>query len=751
MTRRPYRSLRIATFVLLLLALITGCRKSADTTALAPAGSSVVVRIENDGVHITTKSAGFLLTSTGALMGHLDGVKESASLAEPVNGIEIMVAKAAVSDVVRDIAHTLVQDATGKLGATGKRVEIKGRSASTGLEETLTLEVYDDFPSLALLSASYKNATTTERHIDSVSLVHQKLNASLSDSSAKPHEMYAFFGSSLKWGKDDVIAIPEKFSQENPFGVPVDTKDDLGRVGGGIPVVAFWTRAQGVAIGHLETLPLPVSIPVNTTKDGRVEAVVHVPADVTLKPGETFATPRVFVTVYRGDYYEPLHTWSDGVDREGLTKPKNNDENYAVSWCGWGYESEVTPKQMTDTIPKLKELGIHWATLDDRWFNNYGDWQPRTDTFPGDAIQKLVRDFHAQGIKMQLWWLPLAVEDGTHGYGGHKFVTSDVVKQHPDWLILDKHGKPARMTRNLATLCPALPEVREYYKQLTERMIRTWDFDGHKLDNIYATPKCYNPAHHHKSPYDSANAMGDVYKTIFETTRALKADSVTQSCPCGTPPSLAWFRYMDQAVTADPVGSLQVRRRMKMYKALLGPNAAIYGDHVELTQISQPAGGEEQDTGSDFASTLGTGGVLGTKFTWPDYGKKFVNVYLTSEKEAEWKKWIGLYNQKMLSKGQFLDLYVYGYDVPEAYAILKDGRMYYAFYAPEPPGKTGGKTGFYQGTIELRGLSAKQYRVVDYINNKDYGTVSGPHAGGMNPKLDVDFQGSLLLEVTPTQ
>ena len=113
------------------------------------------------------------------------------------------------------------------------------------------------------------------------------------------------------------------------------------------------------------------------------------------------------------------------------------------------------------------------------------------------------------------------------------------------------------MTRNLATLCPAVPEVREYYKHLTERFIRDWDFDGHKLDNIYSTPRCYNPKHHHKSPLDSVYAMGEVYKTIFETTRSLKADSVTQSCPCGTPPSLAWLRYMDQAVTADPVGSFK--------------------------------------------------------------------------------------------------------------------------------------------------------------------------------------------------
>ncbi|MBS1841697.1 MAG: alpha-galactosidase [Acidobacteria bacterium] len=726
------------------LVVFGGCKKPETQAVKALTESTVQIQISGGTIRVTTKTAEFSLSASGDLQSTLLSQSGKLSFEEAAPGIEILSAKKPIVDFVRDINHAQIQSATGKLGSLGKKIKVTGKSATTGLEETLTLEIYDDFPSLALLSATYKNSGTKEIHLDSVSLDGQQLNATLSDPAAKSHEMYAFFGSSLKWGKDDVLPIPAKFSQENPFGTPVDTGDDLGRVGGGIPVVAFWTRNVGVAIGHLETLPLSISIPVITTSDGRVQASVRIPAEVMLKPGDTFSTPRVFETVYKGDYYEPLHLWSEAVDREGLTKPKNNEENYAVSWCGWGYESEVTPKQMTDTIPKLKELGIHWATLDDRWFSNYGDWQPRTDTFPGDSIQNLVKDFHAQGVKMQLWWLPLAVEDGQHGYDSHKYIVSDVVKQHPDWLILDEHGKHARMTRNLATLCPAVPEVREYYKQLTERFIRDWDFDGHKLDNIYATPKCYNPKHHHKSPYDSVNAMGDVYKTIFETTRALKADSVTQSCPCGTPPSLAWFRYMDQAVTADPVGSVQVRRRMKMYKALLGPTAAIYGDHVELTQISHPNGGEEQDTGSDFASTLGTGGVLGTKFTWPDYGKKFSNVYLNPGKEPEWKKWIGLYNEKMLSKGKFLDLYVYGYDSPEAYAIAKNGKMYYAFYAPEPAGKTGGKSGTYKGEVELRGLEAKHYHAVDYINNKDYGTIQGPTA-----KLSADFKGSLLLEVSP--
>jgi len=392
-------------------------------------------------------------------------------------------------------------------------------------------------------------------------------------------------------------------------------------------------------------------------------------------------------------------------------------------------------------------LGIHWATLDDRWFNNYGDWQPRTDTFGGNSLREMVREFHAQGIKVQLWWLPLAAEDGKFKYDDHQYVLSDVVKEHPDWLVLDEQGRPARMARNLATLCPALPEVQDYYKKLTERFIRDWDFDGHKLDNIYTVPPCFNPRHHHKSPNDSVYAMGDVYKVIFETTRALKPESVTQSCPCGTPPSLAWLRYMDQAVTADPVGSIQVRRRIKMYKALLGPRAAIYGDHVELTKLIGANTSHELDIGSDFASTLGTGGVLGTKFTWPDYGPQYKTVYLNGQKMDHWKKWIALYNEKMLSKGNFLDLYVYGYDLPEAYAIEKGGNLYYAFYAPEKSGKAKARNvspAYWDGEIELRGLSNQRYRVIDYVNGKDYGALSGPTA-----HLHVDFQSSLLLEARP--
>jgi alpha-galactosidase len=191
---------------------------------------------------------------------------------------------------------------------------------------------------------------------------------------------------------------------------------------------------------------------------------------------------------------------------------------------------------------------------------------------------------------------------------------------------------------------------------------------------------------------------------------------------------------MDQAVTADPVGALQVRRRIKVYKALLGPTAAVYGDHVELSEMKETKPGDYIEIGRDFASTVGTGGVVGTKFTWGDSNPKFARVALTPDKEQHWKKWTAIYNSKMLSKGEFKDLYVYGYDSPEAYAIEKDGKMYYAFYSPKADVE-------WKGKIELRGLAPGKYRLHDYPNDRDLGEIDAANAS-----MDVQFSGSLLLE-----
>ena len=745
MKRVAWSASPVSIFFFVLAILFAGalasCSKPAQQAKPAPSHPSEInVEVRDGGpIVVTTKTAEFQILPSGFLQATLLKDGKHLTLDEPpvgsTGGSDSILIAGKEYDFIPEFNQAKVQEASGKLGR-GKRVEITARplaAAGVPIERTLVLEAYDDFPGIALVSTAYKNVGTSEVQIEKVLMQEHRLNAKQADANAQPYDMWSFQGSSYNWGENDVQKLTRTSSQPNVMGEQVK-----GGYGGGIPVVAFWTASVGEAIGHVETLPWTLSIPVKVEKDARVEAQLEIPVNSSLKPNESYSTPRSFVAVYSGDFYEPLRMWSSVLQKEGWNIPKPSSEAYNVAWCGWGYEFNVTPKEMLGTVPKLKEMGIKWATLDDRWFDTYGDWNPRTDTFPGDSIKQMADDFHKQGIYAQLWWLPLGVEDGQGKYESHKYKMSEVVKQHPDWLILDKNGKHARMVRDLGALCPAVPEVQSYYKQLTEKFIRDWGFDGSKLDNIYTVPACYNPAHHHKSPQDSVKAMGDVYKVIFETTRAIKPESVTQSCPCGTPPSLAWLPFMDQAVTADPVGGVQVRRRIKMYKALLGPEAAVYGDHVELSEMTRTGADGWSEHGWDFASTIGPGGVVGTKFVWPDPGPKYKPVALTPQKEEHWKKWIGLYNQKMLSKGEFLDLYTYGYDVPEGYAIAKDSRMYYAFFAE--PGKP------FSGEVELRGLKPGSYEVVDYSDGKSYGSVQAEQ--GKAPRLKAEIKDHLLLEVS---
>jgi len=731
----------LLSFFLLILIAVAAPSCSRNRIENAPAVSSVHIAAAAGGpLVIRTPAAEFHFFPTGYLQASLLQNGQAFSLDDPpsatnISADSLLSGGKEIRDFVMDLDHARIGEASGRLGATGKRIEVSGKSASLpAIERTMVIEVYDDFPTIALTSTSYKNTGTADLPLEQVITQQHFLNASLSDRNAAPYSMWSFHGSSEAWGKDDVMLLNAKFSRANPMQTM--QHNDENQTGGGIPVVAFWTGSVGEAIGHAETVPLKMSLPVRTLTDGRVSAAVAFEGGAPLHPGEVLSTPLTFVSVFKGDFYEPLSLYSRMLQKHGLSLAHPNASDYEANWCGWGYEMDFTPKQMLGTIPKLKELGLKWATLDAGWFKSRGDWEPRDDTFPGDSLQQVVRAYHHAGIHITLWWIPLVVEDG-HGKDilNHRpYQLSKVVKDHPDWLILDKNGKPARATADLGALCPAVPEVQQYYKQLTERFIGNWDFDGHKLDFSYTVPACYNPKHHHKSPNDSIQAVGDVYKIILETTRALKPYSVTQACPCGTPPSLAWLPYIDQAVTADPVGSRQVRLRTKMYKALLGPEAAVYGDHVELTEVVLSNTLHEVDKGRDFASEVGVGAVLGTKFTWPDYGPKFKIVELTSEKQAHWQKWINLYNAKMLSRGKFLNLYTYGYDSPEGYAIDKDNRMYYAFYAPD-------KQKQWSGQIELRGLKPGRYAVVDYERGRQLGVIDSQH-----PTLKVSFDEHLLLE-----
>ena len=598
--------------------------------------------------------------------------------------------------------HERTKDAFGE----GERLIVEGNAGS--LTKTLSVTIYDDFPAMAFFDVQYTNSGKTKLAIKSWTNNAYTVNA---QSGAGAPAFWSYQSGSYEKRPNWILPLHTKFQQENYQGM------NASDYGGGTPIVDVWRRDFGIAVGHVELQPKLVSLPVSMPDPAHARISVRFAKAISLAPGESFHTFRTFVAVHPGDYFRTLADYRRFMMKQGFQMATAPDDAFGPIWCAWGYGRKVQPKQVYDSLPTVKRLGFVWVTLDDGWQNNVGDWQLDPRKFPnGDADMKaLVDHIHQEGFKAQLWWSPLSAVRN-----------SEVLRDHPDYELLNRDGSKRKVSWwNSYYLCPADQRVVEHHRALVKKILVDWGFDGLKLDgqDMNGVPACYNPAHHHGQPEESVEALPDFFKAIYDTAQAVKPGTLVEFCPCGTAFSFFTMPHFNMSVASDPTSSFQVRSKAKTLKALMGDNVPYFGDHVELS-----------DGGNDFASTMGVGGVVGTQFVLPSLVTKHGKSDLTPAREKDFEKWLHIYREKMLSRGQYLgQLYDIGFDVPETHAIRKGQTMYYAFFANQ-----------WKGIVDLRGLEDRRYTVVDYVSEKTLATVSGPNA-----HLPVEVHGHLLLEVRP--
>lgn len=600
-----------------------------------------------------------------------------------------------------------VSDAFG----TGERLVVTGRSGT--LTKVVTVTMYDEFPTMAFFDIQYTNTGTNKLNIKGWTNNAYTLNAQNRNgrSAGDAPPFWSYQSGSYEKRPNWIVPLHANFRQENFLGM------NASDYGGGTPIVDVWRRDVGVAVGHVEPRPRLISLPVSMPDSAHAKIAVTSRHAVSLAPGESLHTLRTFAAVHQGDYFRSLADYRRFMMKQGFQMAAPPDDAYGAIWCAWGYGRSVQPKQVYDTLPTAKRLGFKWVTLDDGWQNNVGDWELDRKKFPhGDAdIKALVDRIHQEGFRAQLWWSPLSAVPN-----------SELLKSHPEYALENRDGSRRKVSWwNSYYLCPADQRVVDYHKALVRKILVDWGFDGLKLDgqDMNAVPACYNPAHHHQRPEDSVEALPDFFREIYDTAQAVKPGALVEFCPCGTAYSFFTMPHFNMSVASDPTSSFQVRSKAKTLKALMGDNIPFFGDHVELS-----------DGADDFASTVGVGGVVGTQFVLPSLVKKRSKFDLTPAQEKKFEKWLAIYNDKMLPRGQYLgQLYDIGFDVPETHVIRKDQTMYYAFYAKH-----------WKGPIELRGLEDRKYSVLDYVNGKNLGTLSGRDA-----RLTVEFDKHLLLEVRP--
>jgi len=590
------------------------------------------------------------------------------------------------------------------------------------IERRIRILLPERFPGTVLFRTVYRNLGSNRVHIDSVYSQRILLDRRLAEPGTQTPDLASFQGGINEWGRDyALIWLKPGFRQNNFQGMHTTAvKDEV--IGGGMPFVDVWCKTMGAAVAHLETKPQWLSLPVTMSPDGKTElGIVEKPVEKLgmtewLNPADSFQTVLNAVIFHHLDFYDALNTYGDLLRCRGIGILKTSPEAaYEPYWKSWGFGMNFTLDMIYKVLPELKEIGINIANLDDGWFEYYGDWNVNRSPgkFPhGDKdMVTFVEKVHGQGFKTNLWWYPLGVSPN-----------GKLAKERPDLLIQGEDGSFPVDSRGLYQLCPAYKPALEYVRGLVARFIRDWDYDGLYSDTrgLAAVPPCYNKAHNHHSPLASFQEIPEMYRVIDEALREQNKDALHEVCICATPHSPYNMPYYQIASASDPVNQFQVRRRIKVEKAIHGP-AFCVGDCYQVPADEYEGFSSRQS----FESALGTGAQATTFYK-----------DLDSAQFREWKQWIGKYRELNLGNAEYMNLYDIAFDKPEIHVVKKGDELYYGIYADS----------WEKGNpIHLRGLEKTMtYTVFDYGHDQELGMIVGS-----KPELRISFRDNLLIRLTP--
>src|SRR5260221_5120191 len=356
-----------------------------------------------------------------------------------------------VDFAIRDQARDALDDINGP----GTRLTLAGASLD-GVEKTVTVTSYRRHPGIALVRVSYRNAASGILSFQSWTNGDVRMRAAgTRTAGARAPAFWCYAGATYEDRRDWVQPVEPGFAQDNFLGM------EASDYGGGTPIVDVWRRDGGVAVGHVETSPKRVSLPVQG-QDGEVRVAVCGREKRNLRPGERFETPETFVAVHEGGYFSALTSYRRLMSERGLTAAVPPAASYVTISRALGDERDCTTELIEGTLPKVKELGLNWAVIDDGWQAMIGDWNPIRSKYPnGEAdVRRLVSDIRAGGLKPRLWYSPLSAAPG-----------SDLLHDHADMLLLDKDGAVQKISWwNSFYLCPAYQKTVQHTQDLIKKL-----------------------------------------------------------------------------------------------------------------------------------------------------------------------------------------------------------------------------------------------------------------------------------------
>ena len=193
--------------------------------------------------------------------------------------------------------------------------------------------------------------------------------------------------------------------------------------------------------------------------------------------GVTISEPYDILDLFfaKGAYDEVFDKYFEAINVKPLTDGKI--KGY-TSW--YNYYQNINEDIILRDLASLDSQReyINTFQIDDGYQTAVGDWfSINAEKFP-NGMKVLVDAIHQRGLTAGLWLAPFGAQKG-----------SKLAKEHPDWLIKNKKGKPIPVGANWGgfyALDIYNEDARNYIKSVFNEVLNVWGFDLVKLDFLYA-------------------------------------------------------------------------------------------------------------------------------------------------------------------------------------------------------------------------------------------------------------------------
>ena len=266
--------------------------------------------------------------------------------------------------------------------------------------------------------------------------------------------------------------------------------------------------------------------------------VLYFPPE-TLAPGQSWKAPRTQLMLGNGDWRPVARAyntwfgrtfrmvespaWVKGLDgllgawfaKKGGLRP-GGDGGGAHALDSFAQLPEIYREQPVD----MHEYAFH--TQGSALYNVHadGDYILRSDLGGAAALKEGIAAIHRMGYRFTFY---------IEGYIVHQ--TSELAKsgKAQRWSLMHKDGT---ITGNYTSqgfyhMCPGAVEWQDHLAEVASRLVRETGADGVRLDSLgfYFLP-CYNPAHHHNTPFGYNQWIQQLLDKVSRAVRAVNPECV---------------------------------------------------------------------------------------------------------------------------------------------------------------------------------------------------------------------------------